>query len=548
MRNRIALILLLAVIGRPQTAPPTGKPAAVSGVVTNSLTGAPILRAHVSLRFMGNGMQSNNEQRVYGALTNGEGKFSIAQLPPGRYAISTDRVGFVMPPGTGAAGQPASQGVILAEGQNRDDLKLALTPTGAIIGRVLDSEGQPVQGASVGVEGGQGGGNSATSDEKGQYRIGGLAPGKYRVRATPQNLPFPPEIHTDGTQDIHYSPTYYPDSLFEKSAPRLEVQSGADVSNIDIHLVRTPIVTVSGVVTGLPPGNKNVMIQVGRQSTGGGYSTQGGNGVKPDGKFQVWRLDPGKYTLTAMTSNMGSASRLQSGPVDIEVTDTNIEHLELRMIPPFDLTGQIRFEDEAARQPQAPPTKPGSQTPPPAPPRSIRLQSPNGVMMGPSNINVPIGADDSFAFEKLQPAKYRLALSWMPAYIRAVRMGDTETEGDVLDLRNGSGGPITIMVSSVTGEISGTVNDSHGPAAKARIAMVSDPPERLQFPRVYMTDDNGVYTIRLLPPGKYKLIVIDDDANLNQLQPGRGLEDYDDIAVPVDVHAGDKLTKDLKRK
>ncbi len=48
--------------------------ATVSGTVTNAATGAPVLRAHVTVT---GGRQS------YGALTNGEGKYSITGLPPG---------------------------------------------------------------------------------------------------------------------------------------------------------------------------------------------------------------------------------------------------------------------------------------------------------------------------------------------------------------------------------------------------------------------------------------------------------------------------------
>ena len=47
-----------------------------------------------------------------------------------------------------------------------------------------------------------------------------------------------------------------------------------------------------------------------------------------------------------------------------------------------------------------------------------------------------------------------------------------------------------------------------------------------------------------MPPGRYKLAAVDeDDAMLWDR-----IEDYEDSMVSVDLHAGDRLTKDLKRK
>ena len=78
--------------------------------------------------------------------------------------------------------------VTLAAGDRKEDLKLKLTPTGAITGRILDAEGEPIPGADVRAEGPRGS-YQASSDEQGRYRIGGLNPGKYRIRAAPKRQP-----------------------------------------------------------------------------------------------------------------------------------------------------------------------------------------------------------------------------------------------------------------------------------------------------------------------------------------------------------------------
>jgi hypothetical protein len=69
--------------------------------VTHAMTGAPILRAHVSLR------GSGPDAKTYESLTAADGKFSITGIVPGTYEITTDRVGYYMPaePGRRAAAE-----------------------------------------------------------------------------------------------------------------------------------------------------------------------------------------------------------------------------------------------------------------------------------------------------------------------------------------------------------------------------------------------------------------------------------------------------------
>lgn len=506
---RWAAMLLPAGTMLAQSAPPFFS---VSGTVTNSVTGEPILRAHVTVHC------TARQEQAYGALTNAKGEFTVGRLPPGSCRASAERVGFVALTNTNSS---------FTSGAATEGIKLTLTPTGAITGRVLDSAGEPAQGVYVTAEE-----SSATTDDKGQFRLGGLSPGKYRVRATRQAMPFPQEISSDGSTEVHESPTWYPDSLSAKTAQRVEVSAGAEVGGVDIRLVRTPLVMVSGKVTGLPPGAKNVMVNTLR-----GQSAS----VKPDGTFTIWRLDPGKYSLVA--ESYSGKTPLMSAPVEIEVAGANLEHLELRIIPPFDLAGQMRFEDEGARQPASPRAtagQPAPQIPPPAP-RMVRLRTldyPTG-----QEPLAPIGADDSFTLEKVQPGRYRVSISWGTAYVKSVRAGETESLRDILDVRNGPAGPLTVTVSANFCELSGMVSDSKGPVADAEVSLV--PAEDPSNSRVARADSAGVYRFTRLPPGKYKLIPGEQRGLVNRQFPGQDPDDYDDGAESVDLAAGDKITKDL---
>jgi hypothetical protein len=57
----------------------------------------------------------------------------------------------------------------------------------------------------------------------------------------------------------------------------------------------------------------------------------------------------------------------------------------------------------------------------------------------------------------------------------------------------------------------------------------------------------SAYKFAAVPPAKYKLLVVDGDA-LSVILRGRAMEDDEDIAESLDLHAGDKIVKDLKQR
>ena len=516
----------------PSASHQDGPPASVSGVVSNSTTSAPIERAHVMLQAPAAG----GRLQSYGTFTDTDGKFTLAQIPAGNYTVRVEKTGFVAPTG-GFGGQ--SNSLNLRPGDKSEGLKLKLQPAGSISGRVLDPDGEPVEGCTVGLQQATGMGNSATTDEKGRYRIGGLAPGKYLVGATSNNnmFPFAPEIRTDGTKEIHLAATYFPGVTDAKSAQRVSVGPAAEVTGIDIRLVATPIISVSGKVTSIPAGGK-ASVQAMRPMPNGGYSGFSGSSVKPDGTFQLWNLDPGKYYLVAAVENQGNMrSRTQSAPFEIDVAGANIEHLELRLIAPFDVAGQVVYDDPSARNPAPNPSQPA--------PRNVQTLR---IMLRPDSSGgfggyggsqpTEIGDDDSFTLKAISAGSYHVAVMGPGIFVKSVRQGPAETEGDFLDVRNGPAGPITVTVSNHGAQISGTVSDANGPVANARVAIrgVSS-----QMQMGAAADRNGVYTIKNLPPGKYKIIAADDDAF-------QRLNADDENAEVLDLHVGDNVTKNLTKQ
>jgi hypothetical protein len=140
-------------------------------------------------------------------------------------------------------------------------------------------------------------------------------------------------------------------------------------------------------------------------------------------------------------------------------------------------------------------------------------------------------------------------VSWGPAYVKGMRAGSNQIEGAILDLRNGAaGGTLTLVVSAATGDVSGTVSDEKGPVTRAMIALLQADWDGTgpSASRFAASKPDGTYHIGSIPPGKYRIAAA-DEADRTLLTRGGNLEDYADVVETIEIHANDKLTKDLKR-
>ena len=209
---------------------------------------------------------------------------------------------------------------IAVRGHRDIDFRL---PRGSVLsGRVLDQDGEPLVRASIRamryrfVQGERRiePGGSAETDDRGQFRIYGLAPGTYFVSATAQpadagasgrmvamstpvgsvvgNLAADP--HTPGS--LTYAPTYYPGVPAVSDAAAVTVPIGEEVPGIDFSLQLVTAARVTGMVVG-PSGvasNTTVMLvpDDSRGMSGQSYSGRVGR----DGSFSISNVPPGRYS------------------------------------------------------------------------------------------------------------------------------------------------------------------------------------------------------------------------------------------------------------
>lgn len=302
---------------RDTSARPTAEPEAVgtarvSGRVMAADTGLPLRRATVSARptrqrerVPRGGFQG--PPRAYSTRTDDDGRFTITAVPAGDYRVTAQRAGYV-DQGYGQATPTTPDRVVaVADGAAVGPLDFRLQRGGVITGRVIDDGGEPAERAQVRVVRAQrlGGqlryvpaGQGDTTDDLGQYRIFGLAPGEYLVMADPgDRRPFFMASQPVQGGDTDAIPTYGPGTPNPAEATKVQVQAGAEAA-MDIQLVAAKVATIRGQVLtskGEPLEGGFVRLQAQGAAFMGGMG-QGGP-VLAGGRYEIASVPPGAYTL-----------------------------------------------------------------------------------------------------------------------------------------------------------------------------------------------------------------------------------------------------------
>ena len=232
----------------PLQQPPQAQ-ASLHGVVRDAASGQPLPRALVSVE----------GDASAGALTDGDGKFDLPNLPVGPAIVSIHKPGYLDAGSSDAtevmdAIAPASHNVMLAE--DMPDVDFSLTPTGAIRGQIDLSDGDAAEGITLnlmrrvlmdGRAGWAPAGNTKTHSD-GAFRFGGLDPGVYELYTEPSldsdNLNLPVEADRgNATRKWGFAAVYYPDARDPSGASKITVEPGATVP-INLILTREAFQTV----------------------------------------------------------------------------------------------------------------------------------------------------------------------------------------------------------------------------------------------------------------------------------------------------------------
>ncbi len=532
-----ALALLTAGIAAAQ--------GSISGRVVNSVTGAPLRRAEVSIVVDG-----RTDLRGT-APTDGDGRFVCRALPAGRFRLSAQKTGYA-PMDYGATRPYMSGKVIpLAAGEQKTGLIIQLPQLGVLTGTVSDVDGSPaprvaVQALRREFQRGKAAWTPvgwANTDSDGRYRMFHMLPGKYVLSAKkydqpPPLLPSAPE--PDGQAGrLVYATTYHPGTLDRQEARSVVLGPGETVENLDIPLLQSrPIILEvqaelpgaapeppQPTADGNPPETPPQIIQQGpfvqlnlvqRNSNAPGGSQFGG-GFPLGARTAFNDLEPGRYVLYAEVTLDG---RLYAAREDLDLSGGSLV-VTLRFSPAVDLAGHVRFEGtrESAT---------GSR---------VFLVSGDGS--GRQGAEAQVKADGSYVLKNVPPGLWDIGFEPIPkgGYLKSMLLGDLDVLRADMNVTAETNAPLEIVVSGAGASLTGKVD---GGLARQVVAVPEGELAGLQsFYVVTTVDEKGAFELKAMAPGEYRLYAFEDLAYGAWFDPDF-LKPYAERGTPVELKAGDK--------
>ncbi|MGE5327339.1 MAG: carboxypeptidase regulatory-like domain-containing protein [Deltaproteobacteria bacterium] len=491
----LAFALFLGFQAASTQSPAASRPdlCTVEGTIIAADTGQPLRKAWVSLH------KAEGRGDAQGAGSDASGHFVIKNVEPGRYRLSAWHAGYVNQ-AYGQRGQESSGTTLsLAPGQAVHEISIRLTRAAVISGHVYDEDGDPVVGAQVSamrygyLEGKKQlmpRGFGQTND-LGEYRIYGLAPGSYFLSASHNSNNFQ---FGGGGGGPGYPPTYYPNASDAADVTPVSVRGGDDYPGVDFNLQPTRAVTVSGrafnAVTGQPGVRTNIFLAPRRSLEEGMFTLQFQTYVQdPQGAFKLENVVPGSYYLIGMTQVEG---KQYTSRLPLEVGDADLTGVNLTISQGITLTGRVvgLSKSEVAGI------------------NVLLRPRQRGMFFGTGTTSLK--SDGRFDVTNLSDGSYRVDVWQLPedAYVKEIRLGDESVLTSGVEITGGQNpGNLEIVISPNGGRLDGVVMKENQTFSGASVVLIPNDPALRKEDRFYKlasSDQNGNFTLQGIRPGEYK--------------------------------------------
>ncbi len=477
-----------------------------------SADGAPLKKATVVMNRTDFVPSPNTLPPSYTTTTDASGIYAMKRIEPGKYRITVTRNGYVTATyGARGPGRPGTT-LTLNRAQSVKDIDFKLTPHGVVTGRIVDEDGEPVPNTMVQLlrtQYLQGRkqltvANTATTNDLGEYRVFGLAPGKYFLSATARSAAAMASMAEDrsanaGTEE-DFVPTYYPGTTDSATAAPIDVAPGAQVNGIGLTLSKARTVHVRGRVVNNAGGRGMIQLLVLPRTTTGLIASLRSNRVDARGTFDVRGVVPGSYSLYATVND---ENRTYSTRMPVEVGGSNLENITLAINPGVDITGTARMENDAKQDLSN---------------VYVRLtpREQGSILFG-NMASGRLKEDNSFTLQNAGADVFNLMVTGLPdgCYVKSIRAGELDIQAAGLDLSRGAPRPIDIVISPNAGTVGGSVQNpnTNQPAQGATVVLVPQEAERRQQQEYYKTvntDQTGAFTLKNVVPGEYKAFAWED--------------------------------------
>ncbi len=298
--------------------------------------------------------QTNAQTR---ATTDADGRYKFASLPAGNYRVTVLSPGYIVFGNSELVRN--GQQITLKDDEAVERLDFTMTRGGVITGKVMSNTNRPIISEPITIttidESGQQAqvnapeGVGFRTDDRGNYRVYGLPPGKYLVSAGRGNAQGgPPGLAANRT----YQRTFHPEATEESTATPITVEAGKEVTEVDIRMVAIETFAAAGRVveaeTGKPIAGVLIAHNTVRSNGGRGGAqmpqmpggTDGLSGT--EGEFQIAGLARGKYSVyVAQDAQNPLMTEYYSEPATFEITTTDATGLEIKLQRGASINGQV---------------------------------------------------------------------------------------------------------------------------------------------------------------------------------------------------------------
>lgn len=484
----------------------------ISGTVVHAQTGAPLRRVEVSLNIM------NQADPVRSVFSDAQGHFVFDHLAAGKYGLAGQKHGF--------ARQGYEQhenfwtGIAVGANFQSEGIVFRLFPDAAISGVISDNQGDAVGGAEVllfrrGVESGRIGTiqeQDITADEEGHYHFTHLQPGTYfiAVFGEPWYAGMSREM-AHSQLDMAYPATFYPGVTDSKSATAITVNSGDQVK-ADILLTAVPGVHLQV----RPPIGKYSSYEVNiEQRLFGTYSLS----VKKEStqypqELKLSGLTPGEFIIHVQPEDSDTS---WSQPLTLSADIA----LDASLGTASGLTGTVKLAGQYMSG-QA----------------LVRLHNLDTDAMP----TAPIKPDGQFTFtDVVEPGNYEVIVDGIAdAAIQQISAVGADTKGLTLHIERAGTVQLNIVLSLGLAQVEGFAEKDGKPASQTMILLVPEDFEHCGSNiRRDQSDSDGTFTLRDAPPGKYRVVAIQNGWDLAWTDPAV-LKPYLQHAEPLRVVANQK--------
>jgi len=500
-----AFLCLLPAAAQDASAPAADQePGAIQGTVLSGATGQPLRRAEVLLR------PADSKGAARYQTTDESGAFAFPKVAPGRYEITVQREGY-LPLAAGRMGDYKMPPIFSVNpGQTISSFVWRMTPAGVVSGKVRFDDAEPAANVIIQLyrayyeRGRHGYAAAATTqtDDRGEYRVHGLAPGSYYVAAMYQTPARPPGAEEQKRQDalgnplpdLNYAVTFFPQVQKMSDSVAVKVGPGDEVGGIDIFLTLVHTVHIRGrVVSALKGGavaNPNISLEMNDSDNTASVSVPMTINVDKDQNFDIQGVAAGPFLLVATSQEDGVAL---SGRVPLNIGDSDV-NADVVVAPDSIWTGKIHLDDDDT-----------------APPKGLTVSlEPRRATASASRAFVNENGEFSISF--IPGETYDLYVLNAPqgSYLKSVRVANAERLGEGLEAPPGnSPPPLDVRLSSQGGQLVGraVTADPKIVASGATVALIPSPPDgRVQTYQTTHADESGNFMLQGVPPGKYLVV------------------------------------------